>query len=118
VADGRAERPGRRGGEPTPLGESLDDVRAELELASPAALADVERVWRACVPAPLHAAATVRSLHGGRLTVATADHAVASQLRYAVDAARAAIADRLGPGVVSEIVVVVDPREPRSGGPC
>jgi hypothetical protein len=98
-----------RGGEPTPLRDSLAVVGAELDLPAPDILAAVDAVWRDEVPEMLREHAALRSLHGGRLVVSTRDAATAGQLRYLESVLLDAFARRCGQGVVEVVAVAVEP---------
>jgi predicted nucleic acid-binding Zn ribbon protein len=99
-------------GDPRPVGEALDALRAELGLPADDALARLEARWREVVGDDVAAHARIARLRDGTLTVAVDSPPWATQLTYleAVLVERAAAV--AGEGVVRTITVVVRPEFP------
>jgi predicted nucleic acid-binding Zn ribbon protein len=92
---------------PTPLSEPLAEVRAELGLPAPDAVARLRAAWPEVVGPDVAAHSRIRTLRDGTLTVAVDAPAWATTLRYqhADLVARAASACD---GAVHDVRVVVD----------
>lgn len=109
-------RPGRRWrrgvpGEdvpPTPVGEALAEIGAELGLSDPSAIRALTTRWSEVVGDAIAQHARVHSLRGTVLTVAVDAGAWATQLRYLEHDVLQRITAIVGDGVVTEMRVVVD----------
>jgi len=111
----RPRRRGARGvpGEeepPTPVGDALAEISAELGLADPTTLRAITSRWSEIVGGAIAQHARVRSLRGTTLTVAVESGAWATELRYLEPDVLAQIESIVGAGVVTQMRVVVDAR--------
>ena len=98
-------RPGDAG--PRPVGSSLDAVARHLGVVNAAALTAVFSAWGELVGEAVAAHSVPAELHGGRLTVGVDDPAWATQLRWLTPDVLGRLAERLGPGVVTDLDVRV-----------
>ena len=71
--------PGR---EPVPLVDSLELLQRYLGTARPSAIAVLQDSWRQIIGSRLADRCELRSLHHGRLVIASDDPGVAEQLRW------------------------------------
>lgn len=96
--------------EPVAVGDALAAIGSELGLADPAIVGALAREWPELVGPALAGQARLRSFRGSVVTVAVDSGAWATQLRYLEHDLLERIAERVGPGVVRELRVVVEPR--------
>jgi predicted nucleic acid-binding Zn ribbon protein len=107
-------RPGRRRStgpddDPTPVGEALGSVSAELGLPDPVAMGALSERWADIVGDALAPHARLRSLRGGLLTIAVDAAPWATELRYLEAVLRRRVEEVTGRDVVRSVRVVVDP---------
>jgi predicted nucleic acid-binding Zn ribbon protein len=100
---------GPGGGEPRPVGSSLDRVARRLGVDRAAILPVVFDRWSELVGEGVAARAVPRSLRGTTLVVAVDDPGWATQLRWLEADLVARIAEHLGVGVVTALELVVRP---------
>lgn len=100
------------GREPSSLGDVLRGVLRRLGVADLELWRRIEGEWSELAGSPWDAHSRPASLTDGVLVVEATSPAAVSLLRYGVAGLRARLAERLGDGVVTE-VVVRPPRRPR-----
>jgi predicted nucleic acid-binding Zn ribbon protein len=98
---------------PTPVGDALAEIGAELGLADPSTLRAITTRWSDVVGAAIAQHARIRSLRGTVLTIAVESGAWATELRYLEHDVLARIESIVGPNVVTEVRVAVDPHSSR-----
>lgn len=89
--------------DPSPIGEAVGELLAARGWEGELAVAKVLGDWSSIVGADIASKATPVSLRDGILVVQAESTAWATQLRLLTPQLIAAIAERLGPGVVTEI---------------
>jgi predicted nucleic acid-binding Zn ribbon protein len=96
------------------LGEAVAAVAEGLGMPPPASLTALIEAWPEIVGAALAAHVHVRSVRDGVCTIEVDGPVWATQLRYLGDDLLARVRERLGPGVVTSVrVVVAGPRTAR-----
>ena len=100
---------GAGGGEPTPVGASLDRVARRFGIGRASTLPAVFESWTELVGEGVGARTRPRSLRGTTLVVAVDDPTWATQLRWLEADLVARIAAELGPGVVTALELLVRP---------
>ncbi len=95
---------------PTPVGEALAEVGAELGLPPPGVLGPLSARWPEIVGAAIAEHAQLRSLRHGVLTIAVDAPAWATELRYLEHELRSRTAAIVGSDVVEQVRIVVAPR--------
>lgn len=100
---------GAGSGEPRPIGASLDRVAKRLGVDQAAVLPALFDRWADLVGEAIAARTEPRALKGTALVVAVDDPGWATQLRWLEADLLARIAAVIGPGVVSELRLVVRP---------
>jgi predicted nucleic acid-binding Zn ribbon protein len=93
------------------LGDALAEVGAELGLADPQVVGVLSGRWADVVGENIAENTRLRALRGTTLTIAVESGAWATQLRYLEADVLARIAAIVGSGVVTDVRVVVAPRE-------
>lgn len=96
--------------EPTRLADALTAIGEELGLADPRVVGTLAGRWAEVVGPAVAGQARLRSLRGDVLTIAVDSGAWATQLRYLQGDLLERIAGMVGPDVVREVRVVVEPR--------
>lgn len=114
-SSGRRWRRGVPGEEvpPTPVGEALAEISAELGLSDPISVRALTTHWKEVVGDAIAEHARVHSLRGSVLTVAVESGAWATQLRYLEQDVLQRVAAIVGDGVVTEMRVIVDAHNSR-----
>ena len=100
---------GAGGGEPTPVGASLDRVARRFGIGRASTLPAVFERWTELVGEGVGARTRPRSLRGTTLVVAVDDPSWATQLRWLEADLVARITTELGPGVVTGLQLLVRP---------
>ncbi|MEX0665564.1 MAG: DUF721 domain-containing protein [Acidimicrobiia bacterium] len=95
--------------DPTPVGDALGSVSAELGLPDPVAMGALSERWAEIVGATVAPHARLRTLRGGVLTIAVDAAPWATELRYLEDVLRRRVEEVTGRDVVRSVRVVVDP---------
>lgn len=93
--------------EPRRLGDALGAVSRELGLPQPARFGELVARWPELVGPALAAHARPRTLRDGVLTVAVDAPSWATELRYLEDQLVAGFAERVAPGLVRAVRVLV-----------
>lgn len=102
-------RRSKRGDGPTPLGDALRAVGAELGLPDPELVDSLGAHWAEVVGATVAAHARPRSLRDGVLTIAVDAPPWATQLRYLEQQIRARLREISGQDSITTVRVVVEP---------
>ena len=102
--------PGEPEPDPTRLGDALAAIGGELGLTDPRVVGTLAERWPEVVGDAVAGQARLRSMRGDVVTIAVDSGAWATQLRYLHEDLLARIAAIVGPGVVREVRVVVEPR--------
>lgn len=92
---------------PRPLGESLAEVAADLNLDQPEVIAGVLNGWPGIVGEPVAAHTRPRTLRQGILTIEVDAPEWATQLRYLETELLRRIGRKVRPGVVTGLRLVV-----------
>ncbi len=93
---------------PTSIGESLGALTRRLGMAAPDTLGLLFAGWHEIVGSALADHVRPQSLYQGTLTLVISDPAWATHLRYLHDDLIARMAERVGDGIVTEIVVHIE----------
>lgn len=102
--------------EPAPLASGIDAVLRRLGGVRADALVRIVEEWPSIVGADLAPATRPTGVEQECLTIAVEDPAYSTEVRYRGGQITAAVAERVGPGVVSRVRVVVAPATGRRGG--
>jgi len=105
----------RRGGDPVPVGEALDEVRSELGLPSADLLASLRERWSEVVGADVADHVTPTTLRAGVLRVTVDDAIWATRLRYLAGDLLDRLDAIVGAGEVVRIHVAVVARSAPKG---
>jgi hypothetical protein len=114
----RLSRPRMPGelGEAVSVGDAAAMIGAELGLASPQVFTRLVDSWPELVGALLAGHSRVRSVRNEVLEIAVDSPGWATEFRYLEHELLARAAERVGPGLVTAIRVMVDPDRPASPG--
>jgi predicted nucleic acid-binding Zn ribbon protein len=99
----------REPSDPVPLRDALAAVGRDIGIPRTDVLAQVIALWQEVVGSVVAEHARVRSVRDGVCTVAVDEPAWATQLRYLEQGVVERVTQRLGPGIVTSVKVVVSP---------